>query len=105
MKKNNILPFPTPMGDTKEEADLFLQRIMYGKWRKEKANDMHCPVCQLTYEQLNETGKVQCSACYDAFEKEIRTLIERMQGSAIYEGKRPKRKGGLLHSYGGNDHE
>ncbi len=97
MKKDNVIDFPMRSALAEGAGDSFFQKIVYGKWESSERGGSVCPVCGMTSEAFNRTGSVQCGACYKAFEKEIGRVIERLQGSRIYEGKRPRREGGAIH--------
>ena len=55
-----------------------------------------CSVCEMTYEQFKQSGKLGCEACYQAFHKEIESLFKTIHGSTKHEGKLPNRAGVLL---------
>lgn len=57
--------------------------VLHGKHQK------RCPGCGNTYDQFNQIGKFGCSQCYDTFQNEITSLVQRLQGSTTYEGRVP----------------
>jgi len=54
-----------------------------------------CSGCGMTYAEFRQHGLVGCAECYNAFEEQLATLLERAQeGGAHHVGKTPKRCGG-----------
>lgn len=49
-----------------------------------------CPECCSTYDEYRETGKLGCSCCYEAFEKQLRPILKNIYGYSDYVGKIPK---------------
>ena len=47
-----------------------------------------CPVCQMTFAEFKEKGRLGCSHCYTAFEKEIDALFIQVHGASQHRGKR-----------------
>lgn len=47
-----------------------------------------CPVCQMTFAEFKEKGRLGCSNCYTSFEKEIDTLLIQVHGASQHRGKR-----------------
>jgi len=50
-----------------------------------------CPECGLTHAEFRGTGKLGCSACYEAFATELRPLLRRVHGSTVHAGTIPSR--------------
>ena len=58
---------------------------------KESEEDIKCPNCYSTYNEYRETGKLGCSRCYEAFEKQLKPIIKNMYSYEEYIGKSPKK--------------
>ncbi|MCK4851486.1 MAG: UvrB/UvrC motif-containing protein [Candidatus Omnitrophica bacterium] len=50
-----------------------------------------CPVCGMTYNDFQKTGKLGCGECYDAFKKDLSVLLRKIHGSDRHIGKMPFR--------------
>jgi protein arginine kinase activator len=57
--------------------------------------DVKCPTCGLSYSEFSRTGRLGCSDCYLAFDKQLEPLLRRIHGSSTHNGKIPERSGGL----------
>jgi len=54
-----------------------------------------CPECGLTILEFRQSGVLGCPACYDAFQPDLGTLIERAQAGATHHvGRVPERAAG-----------
>jgi protein arginine kinase activator len=49
--------------------------------------DQRCPVCGATPQEFRESGRLGCSACYDAFAAPLRSLLRRIHGSSRHVGE------------------
>jgi protein arginine kinase activator len=53
-----------------------------------------CPGCGMTFGQFRQSGTLGCSDCYEAFDQQLGSLIERAQnGATHHRGKTPVRAG------------
>jgi protein arginine kinase activator len=52
-----------------------------------------CPVCGLTYAQIQKAGRVGCHHCYETFEPQMDFLLRRLHGASRHVGKVPRRGG------------
>lgn len=48
-----------------------------------------CPVCGMTLEAFNKTGRMGCSHCYQTFAEPMEQLFSRIHGHVRHTGKRP----------------
>ncbi len=48
-----------------------------------------CSGCGLPYAEFRRTGKLGCAVCYTSFERELRPLIRRINGSTRHTGRIP----------------
>lgn len=48
-----------------------------------------CPECEMTYQEFRVKGRFGCARCYDAFEKGLLPLLERIHGATQYVGRVP----------------
>ncbi|MDR4505639.1 MAG: UvrB/UvrC motif-containing protein [Candidatus Scalindua sp.] len=55
----------------------------------EEMSKTTCPVCDLSYLEFRSQGRLGCPMDYDAFQKGLLPLIERMHGSSQHVGKVP----------------
>lgn len=55
-----------------------------------KKVDIVCSVCNTSFEDYKKEGKLGCSKCYQAFEKELKPIIESIYGFSEHIGKYPK---------------
>lgn len=46
-----------------------------------------CSKCQMSFNEFKEKGRLGCSHCYTAFEKEIDTLLVQVHGTSNHKGK------------------
>ena len=53
--------------------------------------DIICSNCYTTYAEYRETGKLGCSKCYEAFEKQLKPILKNIYGYDEYIGKIPKK--------------
>lgn len=56
----------------------------------DKKVDVVCSVCNTSFEEYKKEGKLGCSKCYQAFEKELKPIIESIYGFSEHIGKYPK---------------
>lgn len=56
----------------------------------EKLPDLQCPSCHWTLAQFSKTGKLGCTACYDAFSEVLVNKLLEIHRSAIHTGKLPE---------------
>lgn len=62
-----------------------------------RSKDMvKCEHCGMTFNDFNRTGRLGCNQCYDTF-PEIKSLIKRVQGTLVYEGRVPKRGASIFY--------
>jgi protein arginine kinase activator len=50
-----------------------------------------CPVCGFTQADFKKTGRLGCSACYEAFSEGLTTLLKAMHKGTEHVGKLPQR--------------
>ena len=55
-----------------------------------------CPVCGLTLREFSKGGKFGCGACYQAFSRQVPSLLQGIHGHTRHTGKIPKRSGKKL---------
>ncbi len=51
--------------------------------------DAECPRCGMTYDELQETGRVGCATCYETFRATLDKVIRQMHHSEEHAGKVP----------------
>jgi len=58
---------------------------------------LSCPGCGLTYAEFRQHGLVGCAECYNTFQEQLSSLLERAQeGGSQHVGKTPVRSRGSL---------
>lgn len=57
---------------------------------KDEKVDITCSVCNTSFEDYKNTGKLGCSKCYSTFEKQLKPIIESIYGYSEHIGKFPK---------------
>ena len=55
----------------------------------EEETQAQCPTCGMTLEEFNNTGRMGCSQCYQAFSEPMDQLFSRIHGHVRHTGKRP----------------
>ena len=55
-------------------------------------NETRCPVCNSSFSDIAESGRVGCSECYNTFKKELLPYLKRVHGSTKHIGKTPMRE-------------
>ncbi len=55
--------------------------------RPRQARVFRCPNCGLRYAQFQQTGRLGCSVCYEAFRDPLRTLVASIHGCTRHSGK------------------
>lgn len=51
---------------------------------------LRCPKCDMTWDRLKQDGRAGCAQCYEAFDEELRGVMEKMQRGASHNGKVPR---------------
>lgn len=55
-----------------------------------KANQGECIECGFTIEDLRKIGRLGCSACYDQFGSEVKSMVGNMHKGTKHKGKVPE---------------
>lgn len=55
-----------------------------------------CDMCDITFFEFRNQGRLGCPHDYAEFEKELEPLIANVHGATRHTGRRPERTGGLL---------
>jgi len=55
------------------------------------ADKQACPVCQITFLEFRNTGRLGCPYDYEVFRDELMPLLESIHGETRHSGKVPKR--------------
>jgi len=75
----------------------FLQALFgssyLGKAESTKLQQEQCPGCGRTFAQIQQTGRMGCSRCYETFESQMELLLRRIHGETAHVGKVPFRAG------------
>ncbi len=49
-----------------------------------------CPKCGMSYSELQKTGRVGCSECYQAFRTPIEDMVRQIHRATVHTGKIPE---------------
>lgn len=75
----------------------FLQALFgssyLGKPENTKLHQEKCPGCGRTFAQIQQSGRMGCSRCYETFESQMELLLRRIHGETAHVGKVPLRAG------------
>ena len=75
--------------------DLF--SFSYAKDMTQKQQQViKCPVCQMTYNEFKQKGKLGCESCYKAFNTGLDNMLKSIHTGEEHKGKLPKKSGGEL---------
>ncbi len=55
------------------------------------ADTIACPMCQITYLEFRNTGRLGCPHDYEVFRDELMPLLENIHGEPRHSGKVPRR--------------
>src|SRR6202012_5500002 len=55
------------------------------------ADKQVCPVCQITFLEFRNSGRLGCPSDYEGFREELRPLLENTRGETRLPGKVPRR--------------
>ena len=55
-----------------------------------------CQTCGWTLRKLRKTGRLGCPDCYEAFEKEVKSLLQSIHQSTEHLGRVPRTRGSRL---------
>ncbi|MFH1066438.1 MAG: UvrB/UvrC motif-containing protein [bacterium] len=58
--------------------------------------EVKCPKCDYTQEQLQKTGRMGCAECYETFKDLLRGFFKDFHRAAHHCGKKPARQIGLI---------
>ncbi len=99
---SKISHFKTDSGDFKKNLFSNISDMLAGfssmenyETEPDKITSKECPVCKLTFEEFQNSGRFGCHECYDAFSKELKSLLKRLQGAVQHAGKSPPGKRNL----------
>lgn len=66
----------------------FLDSLFGFSQKEEQIDEKTCDVCNMTFDEIAETGKVGCYNCYKTFYDELMPSIERIHGNgSFHKGK------------------
>jgi protein arginine kinase activator len=83
---------PKPQGHV--PVSELLAGLVMNKESVQQLAEMACPRCEMTFVEFRNNGLLGCPSDYDAFEKALVQLIERVHGGASHHiGKVPRRLG------------
>ena len=54
-----------------------------------------CPQCGLTFQEFRRIGRLGCAGCYNAFRKQLFSVVKAVHSSTQHTGKIPKGKWSL----------
>lgn len=81
-------PDSPPIGDL---AKKLIEKQPGAKIESSAADKQVCPVCQLTFLEFRNSGRLGCPYDYEIFRDELMPLLESIHGETRHSGKVPKR--------------
>ena len=57
------------------------------------SNSLKCPVCNKSFEEIANDGKMGCAECYAVFYDKLLPSLNRIHGKASYVGSKPQKSG------------
>ena len=57
---------------------------------KVKRETKHCTLCNSTFEEIKQRGKVGCAECYSVFRDELAPMIRNIHSGAAHCGRAPE---------------
>ena len=67
------------------------QSVKAGQKLGQSQNLKTCPTCARTIVDVQKTGRLGCSSCYEVFHDELEPVLRRLHGSSTHTGKVPAR--------------
>ena len=61
------------------------------------SNSLKCPVCNKSFEEIANDGKMGCAECYAVFYDKLLPSLNRIHGKASYVGSKPQKSGDASH--------
>ncbi len=61
--------------------------------KMESLSGVKCPLCGVTFYDIQRTGKLGCGICYDKFKEPISELLKKIHGAERHVGKMPMDSG------------
>jgi protein arginine kinase activator len=69
----------------------FLFGVAAQPQKKQEEEERKCPACGMTIQHVRETSRLGCPECYEAFEDELRPMVEDAHQGLQHRGKVPAR--------------
>ena len=76
----------------KEVVQIISKQIL-AKGENSLSNTLKCPVCNKSFEEIANDGKMGCAECYAVFYDKLLPSLNRIHGKASYVGIRPQKNG------------
>ena len=74
-----------------------LNNIVSAQEEADELADLSCPQCDLSWAEFRKSGQLGCANDYLAFERPLRSLIERAhEGATVHIGKVPRHSDGKI---------
>ena len=89
----SIWPRPTSRRDARDQrAGQEADRQSARRLREPSPADKQvCPICQITFLEFRNSGRLGCPYDYEVFRDELMPLLENIHGETRHSGKVPKR--------------
>lgn len=82
---------PATGGDTLPVGQIAKDLIGGGSREPSPADKQTCPVCQITFLEFRNTGRLGCPHDYEVFRDELMPLLENIHDDTRHSGKVPRR--------------
>ena len=77
----------------KGDMNSFLSSLLSILSHQPREDTLHCKACGLTYEEFQNSGKLGCAQCYQAFAEQLKPLLLRVHGRSQHAGRVPQSHG------------
>lgn len=84
-------PSFTPGFDLQQLLANLFQSMALGQKPVSSTPAKKCPTCGRTIADIQNTGRIGCSTCYEVFKDELKPVLRRLHGSGNHTGKVPVR--------------
>ncbi|HAI51996.1 MAG: UvrB/UvrC motif-containing protein [Limnochordia bacterium] len=88
----------SPGFDLQQLLSSLFQSLSLGQKTAPAVAAKKCPTCGRTLGDIQQTGRLGCSSCYEVFREELSPVLRRLHGSGSHTGKVPARAFPRVHA-------
>ncbi len=95
MRKINLCESCAKENEVEDPTGFALADVLLGMSKKQEGGEeagAQCPECGFTRSDLEKTGRLGCSACYETFGEEILRMLQRLHKGMQHTGKQVEAK-------------